>query len=105
MAFWRSPAPARIPAGPQLPPLPLELGFSRPDEARTSCRYTRPGGGHHHGLCGASCIGDIDLAQRFISTLDELDFTVVGPAVSEIDRIASLCRSVDRDLLGLLQNW
>ena len=28
-----------------------------------------------------------------------LDFTVVGPAVNEVARIASLCRSVDRALL------
>ncbi len=30
---------------------------------------------------------------------DRLDFTVVGPAVNEVSRIASMCRSVDRDLL------
>ncbi len=30
---------------------------------------------------------------------DRLDFTVVGPAVNEVSRIASTCRSVDRDLL------
>jgi adenylate cyclase len=30
---------------------------------------------------------------------DRLDFTVVGPAVNEVSRIASMCRSVDRELL------
>ena len=29
-----------------------------------------------------------------------LDFTVVGPAVNEVSRIASMCRSVDRELLA-----
>ena len=28
-----------------------------------------------------------------------LDFTVVGPAVNEVSRIASMCRSVDQDVL------
>jgi adenylate cyclase len=30
---------------------------------------------------------------------DRLDFTVVGPAVNEVARIAAMCRSVDRSLL------
>ncbi|HET7887185.1 MAG TPA: adenylate/guanylate cyclase domain-containing protein [Bradyrhizobium sp.] len=30
---------------------------------------------------------------------DRLDFTVVGPTVNEVSRIASMCRSVDRELL------
>jgi adenylate cyclase len=30
---------------------------------------------------------------------DRLDFTVVGPAVNEVSRIASMCQSVDRELL------
>lgn len=34
-----------------------------------------------------------------IGSTDRLDFTVVGPAVNEVSRIASLCRSVDRPLL------
>jgi adenylate cyclase len=34
-----------------------------------------------------------------IGSEDRLDFTVVGPAVNEVSRIASMCRSVDRDLL------
>ncbi len=34
-----------------------------------------------------------------IGSEDRLDFTVVGPAVNEVSRIAALCRSVDRDLL------
>jgi adenylate cyclase len=34
-----------------------------------------------------------------IGSEDRLDFTVVGPAVNEISRIASMCGSVDRELL------
>lgn len=34
-----------------------------------------------------------------IGSADRLDFTVVGPAVNEASRIASLCRSVDRTVL------
>jgi adenylate cyclase len=34
-----------------------------------------------------------------IGSDERLDFTVVGPAVNEVSRIASMCRSVDRDLL------
>jgi adenylate cyclase len=34
-----------------------------------------------------------------IGSEDRLDFTVVGPAVNEVSRIGSMCRSVDRELL------
>ncbi|UGY03537.1 adenylate/guanylate cyclase domain-containing protein [Bradyrhizobium quebecense] len=34
-----------------------------------------------------------------IGSEDRLDFTVVGPAVNEVSRIASMCASVDRELL------
>jgi adenylate cyclase len=34
-----------------------------------------------------------------IGSEDRLDFTVVGPAVNEVSRIASMCRSVERELL------
>ena len=34
-----------------------------------------------------------------IGSDDRLDFTVVGPAVNEVSRIASMCRSVDREIL------
>ncbi len=34
-----------------------------------------------------------------IGSIDRLDFTVVGPAVNEASRIASMCRSVDRPVL------
>jgi adenylate cyclase len=34
-----------------------------------------------------------------IGSKDRLDFTVVGPAVNEVSRIAGLCRSVDQRLL------
>jgi adenylate cyclase len=34
-----------------------------------------------------------------IGSLDRLDFTVVGPAVNEVSRIATMCRSVEREVL------
>jgi adenylate cyclase len=34
-----------------------------------------------------------------IGSDDRLDFTVVGPAVNEVSRIASMCRSLDRQML------
>ena len=34
-----------------------------------------------------------------IGSKDRLDFTVDGPAVNEVSRIAAMCRSVDRELL------
>ena len=34
-----------------------------------------------------------------IGSPDRLDFTVVGPAVNEVARIAAMCRSVERKLL------
>ena len=34
-----------------------------------------------------------------IGSEDRLDFTVVGPAVNEVSRIASMCSSVDREML------
>lgn len=42
-------------------------------------------------------IGDVFYGN--IGSDDRLDFTVVGPAVNEVSRIASMCRSVDRELL------
>src|SRR6202041_3809637 len=35
-----------------------------------------------------------------IGSEDRLDFTVGGPAVKDVSRIASMCRSVDRELLA-----
>ncbi|MES2601895.1 MAG: adenylate/guanylate cyclase domain-containing protein [Pseudomonadota bacterium] len=34
-----------------------------------------------------------------IGSEERLDFTVVGPAVNEVSRIASMCRSIERELL------
>ena len=34
-----------------------------------------------------------------IGSADRLDFTVIGPAVNEVSRIAAMCRSVDQPLL------
>lgn len=42
-------------------------------------------------------IGDVFYGN--IGSNERLDFTVVGPAVNEVSRIASMCRSVDRDLV------
>ena len=43
-------------------------------------------------------IGDVFYGN--IGSVDRLDFTVVGPAVNEVSRIASMSRSVDRELLA-----
>jgi adenylate cyclase len=42
-------------------------------------------------------IGDVFYGN--IGSQDRLDFTVVGPAVNEVSRIASMCRSVDRGVV------
>jgi adenylate cyclase len=42
-------------------------------------------------------IGDVFYGN--IGSKERLDFTVVGQAVNEASRIASMCRSVDRDVL------
>ena len=34
-----------------------------------------------------------------IGSKERLDFTVIGPAVNEVSRIAAMCRSVDQPLL------
>jgi len=34
-----------------------------------------------------------------VGSIDRLDFTVVGPAVNEVSRIAAMCRSAERDVL------
>lgn len=42
-------------------------------------------------------IGDVFYGN--IGSADRLDFTVVGPAVNEVSRIAAMCRSVDRHVV------
>ncbi|TWT05825.1 adenylate/guanylate cyclase domain-containing protein [Reyranella sp. CPCC 100927] len=42
-------------------------------------------------------IGDVFYGN--IGSHDRLDFTVIGPAVNEVNRIASMCRSVDRPVV------
>ncbi len=42
-------------------------------------------------------IGDVFYGN--IGSSDRLDFTVIGPAVNEVSRIASLCRFVDRSIV------
>ena len=34
-----------------------------------------------------------------VGSTDRLDFTVIGPAVNEVSRIAAMCRSVDQPIL------
>jgi adenylate cyclase len=34
-----------------------------------------------------------------VGSVDRLDFTVVGPAVNEVSRIAAMCRSAEREVL------
>ena len=43
-------------------------------------------------------VGDVFYGN--IGSDERLDFTVIGPAVNEVSRIVSMCRSVDRDLLA-----
>ncbi len=50
----------------------------------------------------SACVG-LHVGEVFygnIGSEDRLDFTVVGPAVNEVSRIASMCSSVDRELLA-----
>src|ERR1700716_1265911 len=54
----------------------------------------RPGTSAHVGLH----VGEVFYGN--IGSEDRLDFTVVGPAVNEVSRIVSMCRSVDRELLA-----
>ena len=42
-------------------------------------------------------LGDLNYGN--IGSPDRLDFTVVGPAVNEVSRIESLCRSLDQELI------
>ena len=39
-----------------------------------------------------------DLIEQ-LGAPDRLDFTVIGPAVNEVARIAAMCRSLDQDVL------
>jgi adenylate cyclase len=34
-----------------------------------------------------------------VGSMERLDFTVVGPAVNEVSRIAAMCRSVEQPML------
>ena len=49
------------------------------------------------GVPSTSHIGEVFYGN--IGSEDRLDFTVVGPAVNEVSRIASMCRSVDRGVV------
>ena len=43
-------------------------------------------------------VGDVFYGN--IGSNERLGFTVIGPAVNEVSRIVSMCRSVDRDPLA-----
>src|ERR1700747_1433730 len=76
--------------------LRAEHGF-RKNIASLSARraaYDRPTTSAYVGLH----VGEVFYGN--IGSEDRLDFTVVGPAVNEVSRIASMCRSVDRELLA-----
>jgi adenylate cyclase len=54
------------------------------------------------GLPAADAYLGLHVGEVFygnIGSEDRLDFTVVGPAVNEVSRIAALCRSVEKDIL------
>jgi adenylate cyclase len=75
--------------------LRAEHRFRRNMKALTARRVSesRPVTTAHVGLH----VGEVFYGN--IGSDDRLDFTVVGPAVNEVSRIASMCRSVDRELL------
>src|SRR3954463_14707247 len=75
--------------------LRAEHRFRRNMKALTARRVaeSRPVTTAHLGLH----IGEVFYGN--IGSDDRLDYTVVGPAVNEVSRIASMCRSVDRDFL------
>jgi adenylate cyclase len=55
-----------------------------------------------HGLPITTAYLGLHIGEVFygnIGSRDRLDFTVVGPAVNEVSRIAAMCRSVERDVL------
>src|SRR5829696_3769339 len=54
------------------------------------------------GLATADAYLGLHVGEVFygnVGSEDRLDFTVVGPAVNEVSRIAALCRSVEKDVL------
>lgn len=54
------------------------------------------------GLAIAQVYAALHIGEVFYGNIgsdERLDFTVVGPAVNEVARIAAMCRSVERDLL------
>jgi adenylate cyclase len=54
------------------------------------------------GLPGTDMYLGLHIGEVFygnIGSAERLDFTVVGPAVNEVSRIAAMCRSVDQPLL------
>jgi adenylate cyclase len=91
------------------------LAIFRSDDAGTACRRALDAETHlrtriadlnaRRSAAGRSVthvylglhIGDVFYGN--IGSPERLDFTVVGPAVNEVSRIASMCRSVDRPIL------
>jgi adenylate cyclase len=76
--------------------LRAEHGFRRNMNALNARRSAdgRPATSAYVGLH----VGEVFYGN--IGSEDRLDFTVVGPAVNEVSRIASMCGSVDRELLA-----
>ena len=76
--------------------LRAEHRFRRNMKALTARRVaeSRPVTTAHVGLH----VGEVFYGN--IGSEDRLDFTVVGPAVNEVSRIASMCNSIDREFLA-----
>ena len=76
--------------------LRAEHGFRKNISVLSARRaaYDRPTTSAYVGLH----VGEVFYGN--IGSEDRLDFTVVGPAVNEVSRIASMCSSVDREFLA-----
>ena len=75
-------------------------GGSRGGAERRGIKCTPPEGRKtsHRAVRLGLHIGEVFYGN--IGSNERLDFTVVGPAVYDVSRVVSMCRSVDRDLLA-----
>ena len=75
-------------------------GGSRGEAERRGIKRTPPEGRKtsHRAVRLGLHIGEVFYGN--IGSNERLDFTVVGPAVYDVSRVVSMCRSVDRDLLA-----
>ena len=90
LAIFRADDPSR-----RLPPRarrPRSCCATRVTRAQRAARAPR--NGRSPSVYLGLHIGEVFYGN--IGSVDRLDFTVVGPAVNETSRIASMCRSVDR---------